>query len=168
MVFHTSTNKDLVLLEYHTKEPSIDDPFYQFNSAVADARAYYYGISTPARVYIDGQKAGASGDLVTADFERDMLQTPKFDIVIDSFYYNNLGNFIIQATTKALEDISSLTEYQIFTVITEDSLQYINPLRQIKTAHAVVREDNREKVNSRRYRTWAKGDTAQTRFSWSH
>ncbi|BDS11214.1 T9SS type A sorting domain-containing protein [Aureispira anguillae] len=167
LVFHTSINKDMVLLQYHSKEPSTNDEFHLDNTAVANARTHYYGIFEAGRAYIDGRTNNVprSRYLSAIDFEQDMLKSPKFKIDIDTFHHNNFGNFTIEATVEALIDINTVQEYQIHTVITEDSLVYASGNNDM--VHAVVRKDDRTGANVYN-KTWSVGETMQATLSWNH
>ncbi|WP_264792360.1 T9SS type A sorting domain-containing protein [Aureispira anguillae] len=167
LVFHTSINKDLVLLQYHSKEPSTNDEFHLDNTAVANARTHYYGIFEAGRAYIDGRTNNVprSRYLSAIDFEQDMLESPKFKIDIDTFHHNNFGNFTIEATVEALVDLNTVQEYQIHTVITEDSLVYASGNNDM--VHAVVRKDDRTGANVYN-KTWSVGETIQATLSWNH
>jgi hypothetical protein len=164
LVYHSPINEDLIMLQYHCNEPSINDLFHLDNQIVADARTYFYGISEAGRAYINGKTSGVprSRYLQDIDFETEMLTSPKFKIVIDTFHHNSSGIFTLKATVVALENLPTLTHYRINSVITEDSLSYSVGGSMV---HAVVRKD--DEAANLYHRTWAIGDTQKVVMSWN-
>lgn len=166
LAFHTGINRDVILLQYNSSQPVPNDQFHLHNTSVANARTYYYSITGAGRAAIDGKTENIppSRYLNSTHFERDMLESPKFNINIDTFYHSSQTAFV-QATVTALEDLPSGT-YRINTVITEDSLVYNNITGDI--VHAVVRADDGSAAQNVMTRTWSVGDLKTVTFSWPH
>jgi hypothetical protein len=137
LAYHSNVNKDLILLQYHSKISNKDDEFHLFNPAVANSRTLFYGVFYAGKAFIDGTKDSSSILLNDLSFEQSMLESPKFKVEIDTFYYNNSGQFTLTTTVTALVNIPDVERYRIHMVITEDSLSYSTG----EKVHAVVRKD---------------------------
>lgn len=167
LVFHSGINRDVILLQYNSEQPNPSDEFHLDNTAVANSRTLYYSMTgTAGQAAINGQTAGipASINLRSTDFENDMLESPKFDIRIDTFMHT-AQVVMIEATVEALEDLP-LNTYRINTVITEDSLVYSNVNGD--EVHAVVRADDESNIQNLATRAWSVGDQMQVTFTWNH
>lgn len=175
LVHHTALNKDVVLLQYHVEGPTATDAFYLNNASLGRNRAYEYGGSPPGRAFIDGDDSTRtynSLNLRDADFEQDMLETPKFKVMIDTFVHIN-NTFNVRARVEA-EEAMPFADYRIYVVISEDSLNYPSGTNYLGQVHAVVRENDQfhldPSVNSANtYRqNWASGEQKRVDFVWNH
>lgn len=174
LIFQTNLNKDVTMLQYHMESPNANDLFYLHNETLGRNRAYEYA-SPAGRAFIDGfdqVSTYTTENLTAADFEQDMLETPKFLIEIDTFIHIN-GTFTIRATVEA-KDNMPLGDYRIYTVISEDSLYYPNGNSYNSPLLAVVRENDQfhtnVSVNTANLfnRTWAPNETQSVEFIWDH
>jgi hypothetical protein len=175
LVFHTTINKDVVLLQYHIESPNNTDAMYQNNPQLGRNRSYEYSGSPAGRAFIDGDNSGRTYltyDLTDADFEQDMLATPKFSVTIDTFTHIN-SNFNVRATVTALENMPN-AEYRIYTVISEDSLFYPTASNYRSQLHAIARENDQlhldPAVNTTHIYTqpWSTSETKTIDFNWNH
>jgi hypothetical protein len=137
LVYHSPINKDVILLQYHSEISNQNDEFHLFNPAVANSRTLFYGIFNAGRAFINGLTHTHSDSLNDLHFEKSMLESPKFNVEIDTFYHTNPSRFILETTVTALENIPDTQRYRINMVITEDSLSYSSGAK----VHAVVRKD---------------------------
>lgn len=173
LVSQPSLNKDLVLLQYQCKEPINTDVFYLDNPNVGDTRVYFY--SGPAgaagKSFIDGRVSGVppSRYLQNIDFEKDMLESPKFSIEIRPDFAPNQNNATIRAVAKALVDMPE-DDYYLHMVISEDSLTYPSSSSSNgSTIHAVARKDDNDPDNYVfKNKTWGVGDSVEMIFTWNH
>lgn len=164
LIYHSDVNKDVILLQYHSGEPSINDEFYQFNPPVSSTMDYSYGISNAGIAMIDGISDTKSEWLNHLSFEQNMLETPKFDVVIDTFQHTNQpGEFTMVVTVTALVDIPAFERYRINMVITEDSLSYLTG----EKVHAVVRKDYPSNSINTFNKSWAIGEQVTLRHTYS-
>ncbi|MFK7795958.1 MAG: T9SS type A sorting domain-containing protein [Aureispira sp.] len=174
LALNSSLNKDVVLLQYHMENPNPNDIFYNHNPTLGRNRAYEY--SAPAgRAFIDGYDplvTFTTFDLRATDFEYDMLQFPKFSIVIDTFLHVN-STFEIQATVTALENLDS-ADYRVYTVICEDSLTYPRGSGYGSPLYAVARENDQFHTNTSINTNniiktpWVAGQAEPISFIWNH
>jgi len=167
LIFHTTLNEDVTMVQYHTESPDATDQFYLNMENIADLRTFDYGSDEAGRAYIDGSFINFASALTDTDFEADMLQDPKFDIKINGGlqYLASQQTFVLNATVTALEDMPELN-YRIYTTITEDSLMYQNNISYPDEIHAVVRQDD-DNANLMR-RAWTAGDTMDVTLVWDH
>ncbi len=188
LIYHTNLNKDVVMLQYHIENASgngtgATDAFNLHNPSLGNTRAFEYNVSPAGRSFIDGldsSKTYTTSRLSDADFEQDMLETPKFSIEIDTFSHIN-GNFKIVArvTAEGAIPAPSLPDlppsYRIYTVISEDSLSYPNGSSYTNEIHAVARENDQYHLNTNQStdnlytnRVWADQETQRVEFNWNH
>jgi hypothetical protein len=174
LAFHSNLNKDVVLLQYHIESPDGNDKFYQDNEELGRTRAYEYA-AIAGRAYINGDDSDnthLTEQLDVVDFEQEMLESPKFSVVIDTFTHVN-GSFKITARVTALEDMP-LDDYRIYTVVSEDSLYYSNTAVYNSPLLAVARENDQYHTNplvntNNIYdQSWTVGETQSTHFFWTH
>ncbi|MFK7798489.1 MAG: T9SS type A sorting domain-containing protein [Aureispira sp.] len=183
LIYNTDLEKDVVLLQYHIEtangQGSVGantDKFYQDNKFLGQTRAFEYGGPPSGRSFINGVDSNItyiSEFLTDVDFEQDMLETPKFEITIDTFEHIN-NNFKIVANVTALEGMPT-ANYRIYTVISEDSLRYPTGSSYASEVHAVARENDEYHLNTNvgtnnRYnnRAWAVGENQRVEFNWDH
>ncbi|MGH1335405.1 MAG: leucine-rich repeat domain-containing protein [Aureispira sp.] len=174
LVYNTSLEKDVILLQYHIKNVSgTSDIFNLHNPSLGDSRAFEYNLSPTGRAFIDGPDSTyITIDLSDANFEEDMLATPQFSINIDTFSHFN-GVFEIKASATALDNLDSAA-YRIYTVISEDSLSYPVGSNYNSEIHAVARENDQfhtipsTNTNHTFKQEWVTGQTQAVTFSWNH
>ncbi len=175
LVYHTTLNKDVVMLQYHIGTANATDAFNSHNSSLGDTRALEYSVSPPGRSFIDGldsNRTYVTRNLSATDFEQDMLEDPKFSIDLDPLLHIN-SSFNITATVTALEDMP-VADYRIYVVISEDSLNYPNGSNYTDEVHAVARENDQfhleptVSTNNSSSQAWQLGETKVINFSWDH
>ncbi len=178
LIFHTPINKDVVLLQYQMENPNTNDFFYLHNPVLGRNRAYEYGGSPAGRAFIDGDDSTTTyvtEDLTDADFEQDMLASPKFEVEIDTFIHVN-NTFTIKATVTAIENMP-MGDYRIYTVISEDSLSYPSGFSYRSQMHAIARENDQYHLNPSVNTTqifnqsWTPNTPSavqQVNFTWNH
>ncbi len=174
LIFHTPLKEDVVLLQYHIDAPNATDAFHVDNDKLGRNRSFIYAASA-GRAYIDGDSAEVkvTANLTDADFEQDMLASPKFEIEIDGGLVHINNTFNLKATVRALEP-SAFANYRIYTVISEDSLNYPVGSSYTSQVHAVARENDQFHLNSAVNTTqsyslaWNTGDSIAINFSWDH
>ncbi len=160
LAFHTEINKDVVLIQYNCC--GNNDEFYRHNPIVSNVMQLY-GSTAPQEAFIDGFSplSKYSMNLKPLDFEQEMLESPKFDVKIDSFRTTGSLTTIV-ATVTANENMPS-NLYHITTMITEDSLVYTGTTNEI---HAVARK-NDEGINTFT-QAWQIGDSQTVQFVFNH
>ncbi len=174
LIFHTSLKEDVVLLQYHMESPNVNDAFYLNNPTLGRNRAFQYSLSPAGRSFIDGLDSTVTyttNTLTDADFEQDMLESPKFKVEITRTLHIN-NTFDVTARVEALDSMP-LANYRIYTVISEDSLRYPNGSSYTSEVHAVARENDQfhlnSSVNATTYeQSWAKNETKFSNFLWNH
>ncbi len=80
-----SNEKDIQYLQYHISYPDESDAIFVENQRGpdADARAYYYGISGPANIVLDGDaRLTPAYETLQQELDLKILQDPQFDISI--------------------------------------------------------------------------------------
>jgi hypothetical protein len=156
LAYHSTINKDVILLQYHpATDNDDDDEFHQYNQVTPNARTYFYGISDIGTAFIDGISNTRSEWLTDLSFEQNMLESPKFKVEIDTFYHTNPDQFTMTSTVTALVNIPTVERYRINMIITEDSLSYSGNGARI---HAVVRQDYPSNTTNTFDRSWSVGD----------
>jgi hypothetical protein len=164
LVYHTNINKDVILLQYHIDKPNKNDQFYLFNPPLSNSIAYFYSITEPGTAVIDGINDTIKSKLLNdRSFEQNMLESPKFNVEIDTFYHNNPGQFTLTSTITALIDIPALEQYRINMVITEDSLSYTNG----EKVHAVVRKSYPSNTINTLNKSWVAGEQVTLTHTYS-
>jgi hypothetical protein len=164
LAYHSTINKDVILLQYHSEAPSDNDEFHQFDIRLGNVKPYIYGIPDAGTSFIDGINNTRSRWLDDLSFEQNMLESPEFEIVIDSFQHMNQPDlFTMVVTVTALVDIPAFDRYRINMIITEDSLSYLTG----EKVHAVVRKDYPSDVLNTFNRSWVTGEQVTLRKIYS-
>lgn len=117
---------DAVLIQYQTQFPT-SDPIHGTNSGELNARGNFYSLSESNQIRINGHVKGdgRSMNLGLLDLDREMLQSPDFDIDIDQIVITSNGGsgdkVDVQATVTPLVD-KAYAEYGVYTVLVQDSI----------------------------------------------
>lgn len=166
LVFATPAIKDVVLLQYQTDY--LFDEFNADNAADANTRELYYGASVPAKAIIDGQLNQASGLLSLNDLEKEMLETPKFNISIEDFEIDQATQQLsAHIELTALADLP-LAQYVLQVVVIEDSLQYTQTLIPTEV-NSIMRAMLPDGAAGTQYeQTWASGDVVPMDVNWTY
>ncbi len=162
LAFHSEINKDIIYVQYNCC--SNTDEFYIQNTAVPNVLSYYTGGSVAGNSFINGSPPNSqySSNLRPIDFEQAMLETPKFDVSIDTFF--TTGQYAeIRATITAKENLP-LDLYNVNTTITEDSLVYTYPNNNMIQGVARKNDSGANAIQ----RAWQTGDSETITFNWNY
>ena len=166
LMYRTPLIYDAVMVQYQTSFPNVNDRFNLLNVDDPSARVIKYGVTQAGRALIDGHRFSTTSnsiDLQMSNFEEDMLQTPKFDIKIDTFVSYASNTLEVAVTFTALEDLPA-ANYDLHIAILEDSLTYFSG----EYTHSVMRKMLPAADGSRYNRAFATGDQEHVRYTWTH
>ncbi|WCL80644.1 T9SS type A sorting domain-containing protein [Saprospira sp. CCB-QB6] len=166
LMYRTPVIYDAVMVQYQTSFPNANDRFNLLNVDDPSARVIKYGISQAGKALIDGERFSVtanSQDLQMVDFEEDMLQSPKFDINIDTFVSYAGNTLEVAVTFTALENMP-LSDYDLHIAVLEDSLTYFSG----EYTHSVMRKMLPAADGSRYSRAFAAGDQEHLRYTWTY
>jgi hypothetical protein len=124
-VFNTD---EIVKLQYHHTSDQSPDILNQANPTDPNARAAFYGVTTPTRAFIDGGFGQAStnstflaGEALTTYFSLRSLVTAPVDISID-FPAEPSDKLNVKATVHATSFVGKPGQYNVFIAVAEQEV----------------------------------------------
>lgn len=171
-IFNTNYGLDVFLIQYQTKYPTAgnQDWIHDNNSADPNSRTWEYSVNGNNQMRIDGRLdgTGKSTDISTFTLDADMLQTPEFDVRINSFNVNN-QTLQVEAVAEALNAQDSAL-YSIHVAIVQDSFIYNNIVSSNNTYNmlSVLRKMLPTAAGTTHDGVWAAGDSLVANVTWDY